>query len=399
MSNQSNNNTNFQNKKPNYCLTEQIYESADKHIRIYKSRKKFTVLYIAVKQYSKKVHENSEYEYSILKDLPLHPNIVRVLGYTDDVNYFNMEMEFCVTQDLSKAIWQNRNSQYPENIVKHVGTQIMLAVRHLHKNNILHCNLKPSNILVDDYGNIRLCDFKKALILNKITLIEIKKNKSAMTPCYTAPELFSENGSYDFKTDIWAMGCIIYELATGQVPFFDESVNKLMMKIINEGVNFNKKELSKFSDDFMDLIKGLLEKDPDKRLSWNEIERHPFWELQGTELEFEKVQQGRNSTKDSEKININKKNNNNIINTGVDITQLSKNAVKNFLEENSDDYRGGNNNNDDKKTGNNKEVEIPDQEFKFEGDRKDLQETEDNDKNDSGKKIYSNNYFIKKIRL
>ena len=155
----------------------------------------------------------------------------------------------------------------------------MLAVRHTHKMGILHCNLKPSNILVDDYGNIRLCDFKKALILNKISSSDIKKNKSAMTPCYTSPELFSENGVYDEKTDIWAMGCIIYELATGQVPFFDEIVNKLMQKIVQETVNFNKKELSKYSDDFMDLIKGLLEKDPEKRLGWNDIEKHPFWDL------------------------------------------------------------------------------------------------------------------------
>ena len=104
-----------------------------------------------------------------------HPNIVKVLGISEDSNYFNMEMEYCITQDLSKAIWHNRTSQYPENIVKAAGTQIMLALRHLHKANILHCNLKPSNILVDDYGNIRLCHFKKALNINKLNLTEIKK--------------------------------------------------------------------------------------------------------------------------------------------------------------------------------------------------------------------------------
>lgn len=361
--NAQSNQLNSKSKTPNYSLTEQIYESADKHIRIYKSRKKFTVLYIAVKQYSKKVHENCEYEYNILKNLK-HPNLVKVLGYTEDLNYFNMEMEFCVTQDLSKAIWQNRFSQYSEKSVKHVGTQIMLSLRYLHKNNILHCNLKPSNILVDDYGNIRLCDFKKALLINKVSSVDIKKNKSAMTPCYTAPELFSETGVYDNKTDIWAMGCIIYELATGQVPFFDESVNKLMYKIINDSVNFNKKELSKFSDDCMDLIKGLLEKDPEKRMNWNEIERHPFWELQNTELENERLSTGRLANKNDSKIGNNVKNN-----TDIDINTLSKNAVKNYLEDNSDGYRNSNTNN--KNNEDNKEVGAPDQEFKFEGDKKD----------------------------
>lgn len=377
-------------KTPNYSLTEQIYESADKHIRIYKSRRKFTVLYLAVKQYSKKVHEGWDYEYNILKDLN-HCNIVKTLGYTDDVNYFNMEMEYCVTQDLSKAIWQNRSSQYNEKVVKHVGTQIMLATRYLHKNGILHCNLKPSNILVDDYGNIRLCDFKKALFINRMTLTDIEKNKSAMTPCYTAPELFAKNGVYDVKTDIWAIGCIIYELATGQVPFFDESVNKLMMKIINDNVNFNKKELTKFSEDFMDIIKGLLEKDPERRMSWSEIERHPFWELEGTELEYERTQSGRSSTK----IDKNKSNNINLKNnTGIDITRLSQNAVKNFLEENTDGYqRGSSNNNNNKGNENNKEVEVPDQEFKFEGDKKDTTDNDDYDGKGEESKFFNLFFF------
>lgn len=389
MNNQVNNLNQVANKNPGYSLTEQIYESADKHIRIYKSRKKFTILYIAVKQYSKKVHENSDYEYNILKDLK-HPNLVKVLGFTEDTNYFNMEMEFCVSQDLSKAIWQNRSSQYSEKVVKHVGTQIMLAIRSLHKNGILHCNLKPSNILVDDYGNIRLCDFKKALIISKMSPIEMKKNKSAMTPCYTAPELFSEQGVYDFKTDIWAMGCIIYELATGQVPFFDDSVNKLMSKIINENVNFNKRELSKFSEDFLDLIKGLLEKDPERRLTWPDIERHPFWDILGTELESERSQSGRGSGKIEKKLLSNLKNN-----IGVDITRLSQNAVKNFLEENSEGYqREGNSNNSNKNNENNKEVEIPDQEFKFEGDKKETEVNEGDDGKGEESRLFNIILFI-----
>ena len=81
-----------------------------------------------------------------------------------------------------------------------------------------------------------------------------------MTPCYTAPELFGEDGVYSFKTEFWAIGCILYELATGQVPFFDEGVARLINKIINEEINFNKKELLNFSNEFIDLLKRILEK-------------------------------------------------------------------------------------------------------------------------------------------
>lgn len=354
--------------KPNYSNTEQIYESADKHIRIYKTRKKFTVLYIAVKQYSKKVHENCDYEYNILKDLN-HNNIIKVFGFTEDTNYYNMEMEFCVTQDLSKAIWQNRTSQYSESIVRHVGTQIMLAIRYLHKKGILHCNLKPSNILVDDYGNIRICDFKKALLINNLTDPKVKKNKSAMTPCYTSPELFSENGIYDYKSDIWALGCIIYELATGQVPFFDESVNKLMFKIINENVNFNKKELSKYSDDFIDLIKGLLEKDPEKRFNWGEIEKHSFWDFTFIDADISDIN---TIIKNNSKVD--KKSTNNF-------DKNKKNPV-NYKEENEDEYDRG------EKKKEHHEVEVPDQEFKFDGANT-IEEDDNYNKEQNESKIFN----------
>jgi len=114
---------------------------------------------------------------------------------------------------------------------------------------------------------------------NTMTMQEIKKNKTAMTPCYTAPELFNENGIYTFKTDLWALGCIMYEMAIGQVPFFEERVNKLIMKILKEEINFNKKQFNQYSMEFMDVLRKLLEKDPDKRPCWGEIENYPFWGL------------------------------------------------------------------------------------------------------------------------
>lgn len=51
-----------------------------------------------------------------------------------------------------------------------------------------------------------------------------------MAPCYTAPELFDNDGDYSYKTDLWALGCIIYEMAVGQVPFFDVVSNNLILK-------------------------------------------------------------------------------------------------------------------------------------------------------------------------
>ena len=263
---------------PTYRLKERIYENSDKSIVIYRTRKKQTIKYIAVKIYSKSRQQFYDHEYTFLKNIN-HPSIVNVTGASEDKNNFYMEMEYCPSGDLSHCLWPNKGSNYFEKIIKTVSVQLLLGLKTLHQNDIIHCNLKPSNIIIDEFGNVKICDFKKALNTNEMTIQDIKRNKTAMTPCYTAPELFSENGIYSFKTDLWALGCIMYEMAIGQVPFFEERVNKLIMKIINDEVNFNKKQFNQYSMEFMDVLRKLLEKDPDKRPSWGEIENYPFWGL------------------------------------------------------------------------------------------------------------------------
>jgi len=276
-------------------------------------------------------------------------------------------------------------------------------LQYLHKNNYLHCNLKPSNILVDEYGNIRLCDFKKSLKINSITPNDIRKNKAAMTPCYTAPELFGEDGVYNYKTDLWALGCIMYELAVGQVPFFDESVGKLISKIINDEVNFSRKELQNFSDEFIDVLRKLLDKDPNTRVGWNDLERHNFWELNLDPIEplgngINSFSEGNSfrptSSKCSSKkninnptlINFNSGNLNNMDQNGlnsssaskkknVDILRLSRNALQNMMDDREDEYSR------DKQ----KEVDNADQEFKFEG--KDDKKNDDYDSSENQNKI------------
>ena len=263
---------------PTYRLKERIYENSDKSIVIYRTRKKQTIKYIAVKIYSKTRQPFYDHEYSFLKNIN-HPSIVNVTGAAEDKNNFYMEMEYCPSGDLSHCLWPNKGSNYFEKIIKTVSVQLLLGLKTLHQNGIIHCNLKPSNIIIDEFGKVKICDFKKALNTNTMTMQDIKRNKTAMTPCYTAPELFSENGIYSFKTDLWALGCIMYEMAIGQVPFFEERVNKLIMKIIHDEINFNKKQFNQYSMEFMDVLRKLLEKDPEKRPSWGEIENYPFWGL------------------------------------------------------------------------------------------------------------------------
>ena len=263
---------------PSFRLKERIYENNDKSIVIFKTRKRQEIRYIAVKLYNKSRQIEYNKEYEILKNIS-HPSILKVFGASEDKNNFYMEEEYCISGDLSKCLWPNKGSLYLEKVIKSVSVQLLLGLKELHMKGIIHCNLKPTNIIIDEFGNVKICDFKKALKVHEMTSADIRKNKTAMTPCYTAPELFSDDGAYSFKTDLWALGCIMYEMAVGQVPFFDEVVNKLIRKIINDDVNFNKRQLSQYSMEFSDVLKKLLEKNPEMRPGWGEVERFPFWEL------------------------------------------------------------------------------------------------------------------------
>ena len=310
---------------PTYRLKERIYENSDKSIVIYRTRKKQTIKYIAVKIYSKNRQPFYDHEYSFLKNIN-HPSIVNVTGAAEDKNYFYMEMEYCPSGDLSHCLWPNKGSNYFEKIIKTVSVQLLQGLKVLHQNGIIHCNLKPSNIIIDEFGNVKICDFKKALNTNTMTMQDIKKNKTAMTPCYTAPELFSENGIYSFKTDLWALGCIMYEMAIGQVPFFEERVNKLIMKIMNDEVNFNKKQFNQYSMEFMDVLRKLLEKDPDKRPAWGDIENYPFWGLNYNNSTNNISLSGKrrqNSNPDNRHFSLNSENNNlNLNNNNLNETNV-----------------------------------------------------------------------------
>ena len=264
--------------KPTYKLKERLYENSDKTIIIFRARRKKVIKQIVVKAYYKIKHPLYSKEFLLLKNINC-PSIIKVTGASEDKNCFFMEMEYCSSGDLSHCLWPNRGCNYLEKVIKAVSTQLLIGLKVLHDNGIIHCNLKPSNILIDEFGNAHICDFKKAIKVSEMTKEDVHKNKTALTPCYTAPELFSNDGDYTFKTDIWALGCIMYEMAVGQVPFFDVSVNNLILKIINDDVNFNRKQFNKYSEEFMDVLEKLLEKDPGQRPAWGEIENFSFWNV------------------------------------------------------------------------------------------------------------------------
>ncbi|XP_015238329.1 PREDICTED: serine/threonine-protein kinase 36 [Cyprinodon variegatus] len=237
--------------------------------RVYKGRKKFTGQVVALKFMpkvgrSEKELRNLKREIEIMRDLQ-HPNIVQLF------DSFETETEVVVVTEYAEGqLFQilEDDGNLPEKQVRGIACQLVSALYYLHSHRILHRDMKPQNILLGKSGVVKLCDFgfARAMSVSTLVLTSIKG-----TPLYMSPEIVEEK-PYDHTADLWALGCILYELHTGVPPFYTNSIFHLVQLIVREQIRWP----DTMSDSCMSFLKGLLTKDPQRRLSWPDLLHHPF---------------------------------------------------------------------------------------------------------------------------
>ena len=147
--------------------------------------------------------------------------------------------------------------------------QLVLALKYLHDNRVMYRDLKPNNILIDADGFIRLTDFGLSCMFKDGE--EVKSTRFCGTPAYMAPEMVQRD-EYGIEIDWWALGVVAYEMLNGTNPFARTSVEKTYEAI----VNFTPVMKDTMDEDAKDLIQRLLEKDPKKRITVDDILKHPF---------------------------------------------------------------------------------------------------------------------------
>ena len=247
---------------------------------------------VAIKSFNKKSldsqsNENMKkitYETNLMRKLN-HPNITKILEMFEDENYILIIMEYINGGNLFSFVKKRRKLN--EKISKFLFKQIILGINHIHSQNIVHRDIKLENILIDINNTIKICDFGIGRILSSPD--ELLYDQCG-TPMYMAPEILTcskEKGYKAFPIDIWSAGIALYIMLSGNVPFnikikYDSLIDanyKHKMKNValrKAIVNDEPKRIENISDNARDLLHGLLNKDPNKRLTCDEILRHPW---------------------------------------------------------------------------------------------------------------------------
>ncbi|KAM4542954.1 serine/threonine-protein kinase D1 isoform 3-T3 [Odontesthes bonariensis] len=174
--------------------------------------------------------------------------------------------------DMLEMILSSEKGRLPERITKFLVTQILVALRHLHFKNIVHCDLKPENVLLasaDSFPQVKLCDFGFARIIGEKSF----RRSVVGTPAYLAPEVLRNKG-YNRSLDMWSAGVIIYVSLSGTFPFNeDEDIND---QIQNAAFMYPAHPWKKISKEAIDLINNLLQVKMRKRYSVDKTLSHPW---------------------------------------------------------------------------------------------------------------------------
>jgi serine/threonine protein kinase len=172
-------------------------------------------------------HKQSTELFKLLKEPRLqaalnHPNIVRMISAEKEKKVFFMVMEFVKGSTLEKILDKEKILDF-EQAIEYI-MQIGSAVHHAHVNKIIHRDLRPSNIMISEEGKVKIADFGTSAWLNNVPYASTRIG----SPPYMAPEQFL--GKASFRSDIYSMGCIFYEMIIGRPPIFDPDPFKILEK-------------------------------------------------------------------------------------------------------------------------------------------------------------------------
>ena len=153
-----------------------------------------------------------EQEVSILRRLR-HQNVVKLFEMFGGPKHSIVVMELCAGGDLLNYVRKRRRVK--EEVAKHIIRQVLEALGYMHSRMIIHRDIKLDNILLDQRGTVKVCDFGVSRVVHQDELME----EQCGTPAYMAPEVICGLGYQGYASDMWSAGIVLYAMLYGNVPF------------------------------------------------------------------------------------------------------------------------------------------------------------------------------------
>ncbi|AWP11193.1 putative serine/threonine-protein kinase Nek1 [Scophthalmus maximus] len=228
----------------------------------------YVIKEIGISGMPSKERQESRKEVAVLAKMS-HPNIVQYKESFEEGGCLYIVMDYCEGGDLFRKINSQKGVLFKEEQILDWFVQICLALKHVHDRKILHRDIKSQNIFLTKDGTVQLGDFGIARVLN--STVELARTCIG-TPYYLSPEI-CENKPYNNKSDIWALGCVLYEMCTLKHAFEAGNMKNLVVKIIRGSyppVSVH------YSQELRFLLALLFKRNPRERPSVNGILDKPF---------------------------------------------------------------------------------------------------------------------------